>query len=574
MRRPISLKVYSITLSLIVLMIVVTGLSARNLRNLNNEVAALSRYYIPLDQQAGSVETLVRQQIVHVERILLLLQAREHDNAAIDEEKRLFDERGVNADQVIDSSVRLIDEALLSSDVSVDRVALSLLKQELPDVQTARQNFHASFRQFLTEAEDGNPRSLKLVRQALVNGKEEINRQLVKIIIVLERTTQGAADRAEAEEKRAIRLNWGITSIAGILGLLLAAIITRNLVEPVRRLLRGTEAVEQGDLSIKIDASSADEIATLTDSFNNMVAGLRERERIRDTFGKYVDPRIVTGLLENQLAFSGGEKRTMTVFFSDLVGFTQMGENLTPDGVVRFLNQYFTLMAEPIRDHKGILDKFIGDAIMAYWGPPFTGNKEHAALACFAALDQMARMERFRAMLPDITGLRKGLSRVDVRMGITTGDVTVGNIGSESARGFTVIGDIVNLASRLEGANKEYGTGILISEDTWTMAKDAVEVREVDSIRAVGKSEPVRVFELLGRKGQVDPATMELKNRFEEGLAQYRNGEWDPAEACFQACLGIKPGDGPSQVFIARLQHFRHNPQSRRADGVWDLTRK
>jgi adenylate cyclase len=282
----------------------------------------------------------------------------------------------------------------------------------------------------------------------------------------------------------------------------------------------------------------------------------------------------VKGLLENRLSSAGGEKRVMTVFFSDLAGFTTMCEQLTPDGVVRFLNQYFTLMAEPIRDHKGILDKFIGDAIMAYWGPPFTGNKEHAALACFAALDQMARMERFRAMLPDITGLRKGLSRVDVRMGITTGDVTVGNIGSESARGFTVIGDIVNLASRLEGANKEYGTGILISEDTWTMAKDAVEVREVDSIRAVGKSEPVRIFELLGRKGQVDPATIELKTRFEEGLAQYRNGEWDPAEACFQACLGIKPGDGPSQVFIARLQHFRHNPQSRRADGVWDLTRK
>jgi len=574
MRRPISLKVYSITLSLLVLMVVVTGLSARNLRNLNNEVAALSRYYIPLDQQAGSVETLVRQQIVHVERILLLLHARERDQAAIEEEKRLFDQRGVNADQVVDSSIRLIDEALLSTHVSVDRVVLSLLKQELPDVQTARQNFHATFRQFLTEAEDGNPRSLKLVRQALESGKEGINRQLERIIVALERTTQGAADRAEAEERRAIRLNWGITIIASILGLLLAAIITRNLVAPVRRLLRGTEAVEQGDLSIRIHASSADEIATLTESFNNMVAGLREKERIKDTFGKYVDPRIVTGLLENRLAFSGGEKKTMTVFFSDLVGFTQMCENLTPDGVVRFLNQYFTLMAEPIRDHSGILDKFMGDAIMAYWGPPFTGDQEHAALACFAALDQMARMERFRAMLPDIMGLRKGLPRVDVRMGITTGDVTVGNIGSESAKGFTVIGDIVNLASRLEGANKEYGTGILISEDTWSMAKDAVEVREVDSIRAIGKSEPVRVFELLGRKGQVDPPTMELKNRFEEGLAQYRNGEWDPAEACFQACLGIKPEDGPSQVFIARLQHFRDNPQARRADGVWDLTKK
>jgi len=573
-RRPISLKVYSITLSLLALMVVVTGLSTRNLQNLNNEVAALSRYYIPLDQQVGSVETLVRQQIVHVERIMLLLQARGRDAAAVEDEKRLFDQRGVNADQVIDSSVRLIDEALASTEVRVDRVALSLLRQELPDIQSARQHFHGTFRQFLAEIEEGNARSLKLVREALAGEKEGINRQLEKIILVLEKTTQEAADRAQAEELKAIRLNWGITLIAGVLGLLLAAVITRNLVEPVRRLLGGTRAVEQGDLSIQIHADSADEIAALTESFNHMVTGLREKERIRDTFGKYVDPRIVAGLLENQLAFSGGEKKTMSVFFSDLVGFTQMCESLTPDGVVKFLNQYFTLMSEPIREHRGILDKFIGDAIMAYWGPPFTAEKEHATLACFAALDQMARMERFRAMLPDIMGLRKGLPRVDVRMGITTGDVTVGNIGSESSRGFTVIGDTVNLASRLEGANKEYGTGILISEDTWEMAREAIEAREVDRIRVVGKSEPVRVFELLGRKGELDAATLELKGRFEEGLAHYRNGELDPAEACFKACLGIKQDDGPSKVFLARLQHFRDHPEARRADGVWDLTKK
>ena len=574
MRRPISLKVYSITLSLLVLMVVVTALSARNLRNLNNEVAALSRYYIPLDQQAGSVETLVRQQIVHVERILLLLQARERDRAAVEEESRLFDERGVNADQVIDSSVRLIDEALASADVRVDQVALSLMKQELPDIQTARQHFHATFRQFLIEAAEGNPRSVKLVRQALVGEKDGVNRQLEKVIVALQKTTQDAADRAQAEEQRAIRLNWSITLIAGIAGLLFAAIITRNLVEPVRRLLSGTKAVERGDLSIEVHANSADEIAALTESFNHMVAGLREKEHIKDTFGKYVDPRIVTGLLENRLAASGGEKKTMTVFFSDLVGFTQMCESLTPDGVVKFLNQYFTLMSEPIREHNGILDKFIGDAIMAYWGPPFTGEGEHAALACFSALEQMSRLERFRAMLPDIMGLRKGLPEVSVRMGITTGDVTVGNIGSESAKGFTVIGDTVNLASRLEGANKEYGTGILISEDTWNLAKDAIEAREIDSIRVLGKTEPVRVFELLGRKGELDQATAELKARFEEGLAHYRSGELDRAGACFDACLRIKPEDGPSKVLIARLKHFRDNPQARPADGVWDLTKK
>ncbi|MGH8649620.1 MAG: adenylate/guanylate cyclase domain-containing protein, partial [Burkholderiales bacterium] len=380
--------------------------------------------------------------------------------------------------------------ALSSPDVNVDRVAFAVLKNELPDIQTARQHFHATFRQFLIEAEQGNPRSIKVVRDAMVKEKEAVNARMEKVILALQKVTRDSANNARAEEEKAIRLNWGITFIAGVLGLIFAAIITRNLVQPVRRLLTGTKAVEEGDLSIRIQASSADEIAALTESFNNMVVGLREKERIKDTFGKYVDPRIVKGLLENRLSFTGGEKRVMTVFFSDLVGFTAMCEQLTPDGVVRFLNQYFTLMSGPIREYGGILDKFIGDAIMAYWGPPFTDEKQHAALACFSALEQMARLAQFRRLLPDIMGLRKGLPTVNIRMGIATGDVTVGTIGSESSKGFTVIGDTVNLASRLEGANKEYGTTILINEDTRMLAADAVEARELDSIRVVGKSEP------------------------------------------------------------------------------------
>ncbi|HSA89176.1 MAG TPA: adenylate/guanylate cyclase domain-containing protein [Burkholderiales bacterium] len=570
MRRPISLKVYSIALSLLVLMVIVTGLSARNLRSLNNEVAALARYYIPLDQQMGSVETLVRQQTVHVERILLLLQAARPDKAAIEQETRLFDQRGINADQVVDSSLRLIDEAVAAPDSGVDRVALALLKRELPDIQTARQNFHGTFRQFLAEAEEGNARSFKLVRDALVREKDAVNRQLEKVITALGETTQAAADRARAEETRAIRLNWAITAIAAVLGLVLAALITRNLVGPVRRLLTGTQAVEKGDLTIEVRADSADEIAALTESFNHMVAGLREKERIKDTFGKYVDPRIVQGLLENRLAATGGAKQVMTVFFSDLVGFTQMCESLTPDGVVRFLNHYFTVMSEPIREQKGILDKFIGDAIMAYWGPPFTGESEHAALACLAALEQKARMQRFRAGLPDVLGFRRNLPHVEVRMGITTGDVTVGNIGSERAKGFTVIGDTVNLASRLEGANKEYGTGILVSQDTWTMAQDAVEAREIDTLRVVGKTEPVRVYELLGKKGGLDAAMLSLKENFEEGLERYRARDWDAAEAAFKR----NPDDPPSKVMLARIARFRQDPRSCPADAVWDLTKK
>jgi adenylate cyclase len=260
----------------------------------------------------------------------------------------------------------------------------------------------------------------------------------------------------------------------------------------------------------------------------------------------------------------------MTVFFSDLVGFTQMCESLTPDGVVRFLNHYFTVMAGPIREQNGILDKFIGDAIMAYWGPPFCAESEHAALACRSALAQKARMQAFRATLPDVLGFRKNLPHVDVRMGLATGDVTVGNIGSENAKGFTVIGDTVNLASRLEGANKEYGTGILVSHDTWQMARDAIEAREIDAIRVVGKTEPVRIYEVLGLKGELDPAGLSLRENYEEGLRRYRARDWDAAEAAFRR----NPDDDASRVMLGRIAHWRQDPRSVPADGVWDLTKK
>jgi adenylate cyclase len=295
---------------------------------------------------------------------------------------------------------------------------------------------------------------------------------------------------------------------------------------------------------------------------------------ITETFGKYVDPRIVKGILEDQRFSQGGERRLMTVFFSDLEGFTSLGERLTPDGIVKLLNQYFTLMSGPIRDYHGIIDKYIGDAIMAFWGPPFTDGAEHASLACLSALEQYKKLGTFRQMLPDIMGLRKDLPTINVRMGIATGDVTVGSIGSEYSKGYTVIGDTVNLASRLEAVNKEYGTHLLISEETWKMAKDAIEAREVDCILVAGKSEPVRIFELLERKGQLDDNARALKDHFEEGLAGYRSQSWDLAQAQFAECLKLNPGDRPSKLFLARLQHFRAHPPSPDWDGVWRFQEK
>ena len=261
----------------------------------------------------------------------------------------------------------------------------------------------------------------------------------------------------------------------------------------------------------------------------------------------------------------------MSVFFSDLAGFTQMCEGLTPDATVRFLNGYFALMAQVIRERQGIIDKYIGDSVMAFWGQPFTDAERHAALCCEAALDQRAKLDAFRADLPNVLGLRVGLPRVEVRMGIATGEVLVGNIGSETARGYTVIGDTVNLASRLEQANKFYGTRILVSAQTRRLAGEAFDFREIDSLQVMGRSEPERIYELLGRRGQSDMTGMQ---HFETALAAYRAQDWDAAEAALRACLEHNPQDQPSQVFLQRIASFRQTPPPADWDGVWVATGK
>ena len=378
-----------------------------------------------------------------------------------------------------------------------------------------------------------------------------------------------------AYQQHVVEISLALLVIAALLGITVAAAVTLGLVRPVHRLLAGTAAVERGALDTVIPITSRDEIAQLTRSFNSMVTELRLKAQIRETFGKYVDPRIVAGLLDRpELTDAKGSRRVMTILFCDMKGFTEFSEGMTPAGLVNVLNRYMTVMSEPVRNNNGIIDKYIGDGIMAFWGPPFTDSEEHGPLACLAALDQLAGLAAFRSELPDLTGLKRGLPEIDLRIGIATGEVVAGSIGSEQTRNYTVIGDAVNVAARLEGANKIYGTRALVSEATNRLAVAAVETREIDSVLVAGKTEPQRIFELLGRKSEVARERLDLRDAFAEALEAYRRKDWKAARGAFEGCLGIVPCDGPSKVFLARINQFCATPPSDDWNGVWSLTEK
>jgi adenylate cyclase len=313
----------------------------------------------------------------------------------------------------------------------------------------------------------------------------------------------------------------------------------------------------------------------LTHSFNFFVKELRSKERMKQTFGKYIDPRI----LEHVLAQPGAEavvggRRDMTVSFADLVGFTSLSERLTPLVMVTLLNRHFGLQALAVQEHHGVVDKFVGDSIVAFWGPPFVKSEEHARLACRAAQAQLLALDTLRRELPDITGLRRDAPAVDLCVGICTGEVVVGNIGSENTRSYTVVGDTVNLAARLERANRVYGTRILVGESTAHAIGSEFEIREIDTIAVKGKTETTRIFEVMSMAGQLSEESVHLRERYDQARRMYLDQDWDRADTTFRECLQIRSNDGPSCVLLERIQFLRRNPPGKDWNGVWHLREK
>jgi adenylate cyclase len=283
----------------------------------------------------------------------------------------------------------------------------------------------------------------------------------------------------------------------------------------------------------------------------------------------------VEGLIDQPaLAATEGQRRIMTVMFCDMKGFTALSEGMTPQGLVKVMNRYLSTMSEQIRSHRGIIDKYIGDAIMAYWGPPFIEETDQARLACLAAIDMMGRVGPLRKELPELLGVRSIPVECDVRVGIATGEALVGSIGSEFMMSYTVMGDTVNLASRLETASKTYGSRSLISEATVAATAGAIEVREIDRLVVVGQTPPQVVFEIMGRKGELTPEQTSLRTRYSDGLAAYRARRWDEARRFFDAALEASPGDGPSMTLMNRVDGLQKCPPAADWDGSWHLDRK
>jgi class 3 adenylate cyclase len=573
-RISIALKIFVIVFALLLLMAVVAGITTWQARKVSGQLDRAVEIYIPAYAALARADIRSLEQALALRRIVIAELAGVANDASRARLRSAFEARGAEKARELAAARRLIAGEVADASPLANVAGLAQLDARLEFIEQQRGAYDAQVSATLEQLAGGNRSAMLAELDRLEAFRDDLNQRLEQVRSDMRVLLEAAAARTRSEQEGVTWISVIVTALAAFLGITLAAIMTLALVRPVKRLVAGTRAIEAGTLDVEIPVTSSDEIGGLTSAFNHMVKELRAKARIRDTFGKYVDPRIVAGLIDRPELAPEGERRTMTVFFCDMRNFTSIGEHLTPKNLVALTNRYLTVMSEPVRGHGGILDKYIGDAIMAYWGPPFTEGDAQAGRACLAALDMAQQLPSFLEGLPELTGVRRGLPDIGLGIGIATGPMLVGNIGSEVMKSYTVLGSSVNLAARLERANKHYGTAILVSEATAAMADGAVEMREIDIVIAIGKQEPERVFEVMARKGALEEHSLALRARYQDALSAYRHQEWDAARAGFRAALDIVPSDGPSQAMLAHIDWWAVNPPPPDWAGAWTLSEK
>ncbi|NEV01204.1 adenylate/guanylate cyclase domain-containing protein [Bradyrhizobium uaiense] len=534
-----------------------------------DQLANIYQYELPLSNLIAEFDVDTDRYELRILRVLRSDFTPDEHKAAAAEIKALADEMR----STVTTSDALVAKAIRDTSYDADdRIELARIGGVLKYLERSLEEFITVGETTLAAAEAGKREEARQTSLGFARFAQAFGPDLSQIRHDLSDLTSRSTNTVLGRQRLNAYLSFALFVAACALGLGISAVGSTRVVAGLRQLVASTRAVEVGGDVQPVSIRTRDEVGELAQAFNRMLEELRERDRLKDTFGKFLDPRLVSRLIAS--GADQAERRNLSIFFSDIKHFTGISEQLTAGTIVNLLNEYFGTIANVIHANRGIIDKYIGDAVMAFWVAPFSAGDDHARDACCAALAQQQAVSVLRSRLPEITGMRRNAPELVIRMGIATGDAVVGTIGSEAARSYTVIGDSVNLASRLEGLNKVYGTLILISEETYRLAQADIEARELDFITVAGKTEPVRIYELMAPAGQLEPAQSELREKFATVLVAYRKQDWDGALAAIEECLQIAPDDGPAQAFLQRIGLLRSDPPGPAWDGIWHHLKK
>jgi adenylate cyclase len=569
-------KIVALMLCLLLLFAMTTAASLVLQSKISEQFFGVVNDYLPVNAAVATVDVFTDRYELDLRRLAADLRDAGADGAAIAQhgEAERLREAAVLTTTFQKAEAQLDQTVQDQRESAEKRVAMADIRGRFGYMQRALPNFVDVGRRMSEALSAGRAEEAGHIAADFAPYRSLFGGDLTAVRDELAALTAGAAGEAYRLDRGLMILEMVMLVLASLIGLGLSLIVSNRMMAGLERLIEGTRRMQDGDGYEVLPVTSKDEIGKLTIAFNQMVEDLRAKDRIKETFGKFVDPRIVANLIDPAGGNDLAERQVATVFFSDIKGFSGLGELLTATTLVKLLNTYFSEMTTLIHARNGIIDKLIGDGLMAFWTAPFSRGESHATDGCLAALAQQDAIQKLREHLSEILGLRRDLPELSVRMGLATGDLVVGTIGAPDARSFTVVGDTVNLASRLEGANKAYETSILVDEGTFQLAQNDVEGREIDFLTVLGKVEPVRVYELMAPAGCLSTAENELRNLFAEGLAAYRARDWDRSEQRLAQCLAVVPTDGPAAVFRRRIEFLRDKTLPTDWDGVWHLTDK
>jgi adenylate cyclase len=575
-RKSIRQKIVGIAMGLVILMVATSVLSMVMASKVGHLLDELSNKYIPAYGHLARANIRSLERSLAMRRMVIAKMQNPPDEASFTERLQIYQQTQNKVEEEADAARKLI--ASIIDDVSTpsDNVALTRIDTNIDNaVNELHRHLDRENAQLMSQLEAKDFVEARNTLTRTDQARDEFNQRIDQIRADMLGQVNASASVVLRNQQHAILITIVVTALAAALGLLFAILVSGGITRPVRLLLEGTREVEAGHLDRSIEVITRDEIGQLSAAFNRMIEQLRHKERIRETFGRYIDPRVVEGLINQpKLAAAEGQRRVMTIMFCDMKGFTTLSEGMTPQGLVKVMNRYLSTMSEPIRRHGGVIDKYIGDAIMAYWGPPFVEETDEGQFACLAAGEMLKRIAPLREEVTELLGVRVIPTECDVRIGLATGEALVGSIGSEIMMNYTVMGDTVNLAARLEAANKLYGSRSLIAAATVAKTDDTIQFREIDRLMVVGQTQPQAVFELLGRKDELTPKQDLLRTRYADGLLAYRAQRWEQARAAFHAVLEAVPTDGPSATLLSRIDHLQDHPPNADWDGAWRLESK
>ncbi len=384
-------------------------------------------------------------------------------------------------------------------------------------------------------------------------------------------------DDAFVEVYNIQRRNMIILLIILNVSVIIVFFFSRTISKPIISLVSATKQIESGDFQVKIRPTTRDEVGVLTNSFLGMAHGLEEREKVKSILGSMIDPVVVQEAMIDMAALKRGSEKPITAFFSDVAGFSTISEQLKSEDLAALLNEYLSAMTIILKEHDGVLDKYIGDAIVGIFNAPVDVN-EHPLKAAKASIKMVRKLAELREYWTKNQLYSKEAREMDARIGLNTGPAKVGFMGTDALASYTMMGDTVNLAARLEAAGKDYGVNILISESTKSKIDHELFTRKMDLVRVKGKNEPVVLFELIDSKSDLDSVLKESAEAYERGFDLYLKRNFPTAISVLQEANNIKKAkygkDKAALMLIERCEEYKVSPPDADWDGVFTRTHK